>query len=128
MRIPGPDHPIRIAPHPARVTVTAGGRRIADSDQALTLTEARYPPVLYLPRADVDMDLLVATATRTHCPYKGEAHYFALPGLGRDIGWSYPEPYPATAAIAGHVAFYPDRVDAIALTPPATAPVLPAGP
>lgn len=119
MKIPGPDHPITIAPTRGRVVVRAGGRVVADSLRALTLTEASYPPVQYIPRADVDMTLLAATAHATHCPFKGDASYFSIPAGGDravDAVWSYEHPYPAVAAIAGHVAFYPDRVDAIEVT------------
>lgn len=116
VKTPGPDHPITIAPTAGRVVVRAGGRVVADSLSALTLTEASYPPVQYIPRADVDMALLVATDHATHCPYKGDARYFSIPAGGdraNDAVWSYEHPHPAVAAIAGHVAFYPNRVDAI---------------
>ncbi|HLY54777.1 MAG TPA: DUF427 domain-containing protein, partial [Stellaceae bacterium] len=57
-RIPGPDHPITVIPHGGRVVVRLGGRVIADSRDALTLREATYPAVQYIPRRDVDMTLL----------------------------------------------------------------------
>jgi len=120
VKIPGRDHPIAIARTPGRVVVRAGGRVVADSLNALTLTEASYPPVQYIPRADVDMGLLVATDHTTHCPYKGDASYFSVPAGGdraTNAVWSYENPHPAVAAIAGHVAFYPNRVDAIEVTP-----------
>ena len=116
MKTPGPDHPITIAPAGGRVTVRAGGTVIASSDRALALREADYPPVLYIPRADVAMDRLQRTEHATHCPYKGECAYFSVPDAGArgtNAAWSYETPYPAVAAIAGHLAFYPDRVDAI---------------
>jgi uncharacterized protein (DUF427 family) len=50
------------------------------------------------------------------CPYKGDCAYFSIPAGGeRSINavWSYEEPSAAVAAIKGHLAFYPDRVDAI---------------
>lgn len=120
-RVPGPDHPIAIEPSPERVTVTVGGRVVADSVRALRLREADYPPVRYVPRADVDLPALRRTDTITHCPYKGDASYWGVPDAdGRvvDVAWSYEVPFPAVAAIAGHLAFYPDRVDAIALGEP----------
>ena len=116
MKIPGPDHPIAIAPAAGRVTVRAGGVVIASSDRALALCEANYPPVLYIPRADVALDRLQRTAHATHCPYKGDCAYFSIADAGAhgtNAAWSYEAPYPAVAAIAGHLAFYPDRVDAI---------------
>jgi uncharacterized protein (DUF427 family) len=114
VRIPGPDHPIAIAPNEKRVTVTAAGRTIAETRAALTLREANYPPVQYIPRADVDMMLLHRSSHKTYCPYKGEASYFDIPSLG-DTGlnavWSYEDPYDAVAAIKECLAFYPDRVE-----------------
>jgi uncharacterized protein (DUF427 family) len=118
IRIPGPDHPITITPNARRVVVTVGGRVVADSRAALTLQEAAYPPVLYLPRADVDMAQLERTAHATYCPYKGDCAYYSVPGGGEravDAVWTYEQPYDAVAAIREHVAFYPDRVDSIEL-------------
>ena len=116
VRIPGPDHPITITPEPQRIVVKVAGRVVADSRAALTLQEAAYAPVHYIPRADVDMSLLKPSAHATYCPYKGDCGYFSIPSGGAravDAVWTYDEPYEAVAAIAGHVAFYPDRVDAI---------------
>jgi uncharacterized protein (DUF427 family) len=108
IRIPGPDHPITITPNPGRVLVRRGDTIIADTRRALTLREADYPPVHYIPRADADMTLLEPTAHQTYCPYKGEASYLSADGLPNAI-WSYEHPYEAVAEIAGHLAFYPDR-------------------
>ena len=116
VRIPGPDHPITIAPNASRVVVTAGGRVIADSRAALTLQEAAYPPVLYIPRADVDMAALERTDHATYCPYKGDCAYYSIPAGGERAAnavWTYEAPYAAVAAIRDHLAFYPDRVDSI---------------
>ncbi len=63
VRVPGPDHPITIEPNPARITVSIGGRVIADTREALMLREASYPAVHYIPRKDVDMSLLQRTGT-----------------------------------------------------------------
>ena len=116
VRIPGPDHPITITPNASRVVVTAGGRVIADSRAALTLQEAAYPPVLYLPRADVDMAALERTDHATYCPYKGDCAYYSIPAGGERAAnavWTYEAPYAAVAAIRDHLACYPDRVDSI---------------
>ena len=118
IKIPGPDHPITITPTPRRVVVTIGGRVIADSRAALTLQEAAYPAVQYVPRADVDMSLLERTAHATYCPYKGDCAYYSVPAGGERAAnavWTYEQPYDAVAAIREHVAFYPDRVDSIEL-------------
>lgn len=116
MRIPGPDHPITLEHNSVRVVVTLAGKVIADTTDALTLREARYPPVRYIPRKDVDMAALVRSSTTSYCPYKGDAAYFSIP-LGGDRStdaiWTYERPYDAVAAIKDYLAFYPDRVDAI---------------
>jgi uncharacterized protein (DUF427 family) len=116
MKQPGPDHPIAIAPNAKRVRVTFAGKTIADTTRALSLKEARYPPVNYIPRADVDMDALTRSAHKSYCPYKGDANYFSLGVDGQSADnavWTYEQPYPAVAEIKDHLAFYPDRVDAI---------------
>jgi len=116
MKLPGPDHPITITPGGKRVRVIAGGVPIADTTHALVLQEASYKPVFYIPRADANMMLLSKTAHATHCPYKGDASYYTIATPARraeNAVWSYETPFPAMAEIAGHLAFYPDRVDAI---------------
>lgn len=113
MKVPGPDHPITIAPYRGRVVVRMEGRVIADFRAALRLAEASYPAVLYIPRADADMSLLARSDHHTYCPYKGECSYFSLPAAGepgRNAVWSYETPYLAVIAIKDHLAFYPDRV------------------
>ena len=114
--IPGPDHPITIEPNPARVIVSVGGRVVADTREALNLREAAYPPVVYVPRKDVDMSLLARTDHATYCPFKGDAAYYSIPAGGeRSVNavWTYEAPYEAVAAIKDHLAFYPNRVDSI---------------
>jgi uncharacterized protein (DUF427 family) len=116
IRVPGPDHPITIERNPNRVVVSVGGHIVADTREALTLREAAYPPVQYIPRKDVDMALLVRTDHATYCPYKGDCAYYTIPlGGERSVNavWTYEAPYPAVAAIEDHLAFYPDRVDTI---------------
>jgi uncharacterized protein (DUF427 family) len=112
----GSGHPISIRPNPNRVRVVLGGFIVAETTKALTLHEGSFPPVQYIPRQDVQMDLLDRTDRTSHCPYKGDASYFTVTagGLVRENGvWSYESPKPAASAIAGHLAFYPDKVDAI---------------
>jgi len=115
---PGPDHPITVEPEPRRVRVVVAGVAVAETRNALRLQEARYPPVFYVPLSDIRAEHFVASTRTSHCPYKGDAHYYDLfvNGTRRsDAVWSYGNPYPAVAAIRDHVAFYPDRVDAIVL-------------
>jgi uncharacterized protein (DUF427 family) len=116
VKVPGPDHPISIARNANRVVVTVAGRIVADTREALTLREAKYSPVQYIPLKDVVTALLEPTDHTTYCPYKGDCSYYSLPlGGERSVNavWTYAAPYAAVAAISGHVAFYPDRVDAI---------------
>lgn len=116
VKVPGPDHPIRVDMNPLRVIVSAGGRVVADTREALSLREASYPTVQYIPRKDVDMSLLERTDHHTYCPYKGECAYYSIPSGGKravNAVWTYEDPYPALALIRDHLAFYPDRVDAI---------------
>jgi uncharacterized protein (DUF427 family) len=116
MKQPSPDHPITVKPNPRRVRVTFNGVVVADSSRALTLQEASYPPVQYIPRTDADMTYFAPSDHHTRCPYKGEASYFTLEVDGKrsvNAVWSYEEPFPAVADIEEHLAFYPDRVDRI---------------
>jgi uncharacterized protein (DUF427 family) len=120
MKIPGPDHPITIKPTSERVRVTFNGAVVADTSRALVLQEASYKPVFYIPREDAQMDLFARTAHSTHCPYKGDASYYTIKVAGRaaeNAIWSYETPFPAMAEIAGRLAFYPNRVDAIEAMP-----------
>ncbi|MEK9284233.1 MULTISPECIES: DUF427 domain-containing protein [unclassified Bradyrhizobium] len=113
MKLPGPDHPITITPNPRRVRVTAGDIVIADTAKALTLKEAKYPAVQYVPREDTNMALLERTDRVTHCPYKGDASYYSVKADGTTLDnaiWTYETPYPAMTEISGHLAFYPDKV------------------
>jgi uncharacterized protein (DUF427 family) len=113
MKLPGPDHPITITQNPRRVRVTAGDILIAETSKALTLKEAKYPAVQYVPREDANMALLERTDRTTHCPYKGDASYYSVKAGGQTLDnaiWTYETPFPAMAEISGHLAFYPDKV------------------
>jgi uncharacterized protein (DUF427 family) len=111
---PTAEHPITITPTSGRVQVRVNGQLVADTRAALGLAESTYPVVQYIPLGDVDPAVLACTDTRTYCPYKGEASYYSVTAAGATVDdaiWTYEEPYPAVAAIAGHVAFYPDKAD-----------------
>jgi len=115
-KIPGPDHPITVTPNPGRIVVTVAAKVVADSRNALTLREASYPAVQYIPRRDVDMAALQRTDHASYCPYKGDAAYYSIPAGGErtvNAVWTYERPYDAVAEIKDHVAFYPNRVDSI---------------
>lgn len=112
---PTAEHPITIEPTNRHVTVRVNGKVVADTRSALTLQEATYPAVQYIPLADVDQSLLERTTTQSYCPYKGDASYYTVNspdgGTETDLIWTYEHPYPSVAEIAGHVAFYPDRAE-----------------
>lgn len=111
--VPDENHPISIAINPSTVIVAKGQLPIARTSRALTLSEASYPAVQYIPRSDVDMSQLERSAHTSYCPYKGEAAYYSVPALGdagENAAWTYEAPFAAVGDIAGHLAFYPDRV------------------
>jgi uncharacterized protein (DUF427 family) len=116
MKVPGPDHPISIERTAGRVIVKVAGRVVADTREALTLREANYPVVQYVPRQHADMTLLTRTAHATYCPYKGDCAYYSIPiGGARSTNavWTYETPYAAVASIKEYLAFYPDRIDSM---------------
>lgn len=93
--------------------VRAGGAVLGESKAALEMLEGDYPPVIYFPRADIAMEFLEKTDHSTRCPLKGQASYYAIHTKSRiiqDAGWSYETPIAGMAEIAGHLAFYPDKV------------------
>lgn len=104
---------IHIRPSPDLWSVHAGGALIGRSARAVEVAEGSYAGVLYLPRDDVAMDLLERSTKVTHCPHKGDAaHYAIITPAGRleNAVWSYETPKQHLGAIAGHLAFYPNRV------------------
>lgn len=113
--LPSAKHPITVEPTGSRVVVRVGGKVVADSGNALTLQESTYPAVQYIPMADVDQSVLRRTGTSTYCPFKGDASYYSVETpdgqTAEDLIWTYEQPHPAVAEIAGHVAFYADRAD-----------------
>src|SRR5258706_10835587 len=117
VKLPGPEHPISIELNRARVVVSVAGRVITDTRKALTLREAAYPSVQYIPIEDVDFSQLERTDHVTYCPYKGDCNYYSISAGGEksvNAVWFYENPFPPVELIRGHVAFYPERVDEIA--------------
>ena len=106
---------MKIGPAGVRVRVTFNGEVVADSREALRLEEGKYAPVYYVPRKDVKMERLIRTSHTTHCPHKGDATYYSLSNgrTARNAVWSYEQPLEGVSAIKEHLAFYPDKVDAI---------------
>jgi uncharacterized protein (DUF427 family) len=129
MERPG-EHRIAVEPNPNRVRVLFNGRVVADTTHALTLKEASLPAVQYIPREDADTSLLERTVHKSHCPHKSasDAAYYTIRSNGRaaeNAVWTYEDPYPAVAAIKGHLAFYRDRVDRIEELPASSANEIP---
>ena len=112
---PSAKHPITVTPTSGEVVVSVKGQEVARSGSSLSLAEADYPVVQYVPIADVDQSLLRPSDTSTYCPYKGDASYYsiALPdgSVVADAVWYYADPRPAVTEIKDHVAFYTDRTD-----------------
>ena len=116
MKIPGPDHPITLTPAPRRWRAMYFGHVIADTADALILQEAAYAPVVYFPREDVALEYMSRTERSTHCPYKGDAAYYTVlmnGHIAENAVWTYETPFDSVSSIAGYLAFYPDKVDAI---------------
>lgn len=108
-----PAHTITITPNPRRVRIRFNGTIVADTGAALILAEGSLPAVQYVPRQDASMASFMPTERHTHCPFKGEASYFSLAANGKtaeNAVWTYETPLPQVHAIAGHLAFYPDKV------------------
>ena len=112
---PNAGHPITIEPTQGRVQVRVNGELVADTTAALGLQEATLPLVQYIPMTDVVQERLARTDTSSYCPFKGEAGYYSVTTSAgdtvKDAIWTYEQPYPAVAAIAGHVAFYPNKAE-----------------
>ena len=109
-----PEHTITVEPYPGTVTVTANGATLARSANALSLAEANYPPVVYIPFSDIDFSQLEQTAHSTHCPFKGDASYWNVKPAGEkgaNAMWAYQAPYDEMAGIKDHAAFYADRIN-----------------
>ena len=107
---------IEIVPASGRVVVRWRGRALVDTTRALELREGAYAPVLYMPREDADMFFFEPSTHQTTCPHKGLASYFNLNDEGGRMDnavWSYETPIAGVEAIAGHLAFYPDKVEIV---------------
>jgi uncharacterized protein (DUF427 family) len=109
---------IKVTQDPQSYLIAAGSTPLGQTAQALRMAEGSYPPVLYVPRSDVDMGLLQRTARQSTCPHKGLCSYYSITtpeGLLENAVWSYEAPIAGMEAIAGYLAFYPDKVSVTAL-------------
>ena len=92
--------------------VRAGGAILAESKNALEMTEGDYPPVIYFPREDVGMEFLDRSETTSHCPHKGDANYYGIQaksGLIANAAWSYEDPFEGMETIKEYLAFYTNK-------------------
>jgi len=105
-----PDHKVSLEPFIGRVRVTAGEIVLAESQDAILLTETGYSPVYYLPHGDLRIATLEAVGLSTHCPFKGDARYWRLVGGNDPVAWAYDTPFEEVQEISGRVAFYENRV------------------
>ena len=108
------DHPITIQPAGQRWRAIYAGHVIADSNDAVILSEASMAPVVYFPRKDVGMEYMSRTERSTHCPFKGDASYYSLlmdGHLAENVVWTYETPKVGMEAITDRLAFYPDKVE-----------------
>ena len=108
-----PEYQLAIEPSASHVRVLVGDTVIADTRDALLVSESRHKPVWYLPMESVDTAVIQRTDTSTHCPFKGDASYWSIHAAGKalpDVMWSYQTPFDECLPIAGHVAFYADQV------------------
>jgi uncharacterized protein (DUF427 family) len=119
-----PDHSISTQPARVRVQVTFKGEVIADTRDAVAMQESMgagkktvAPTVYYVPRRDVRMDRLARTTHSSYCPFKGHASYYSIKDGPENAVWSYEQPYDEAAAIRELLAFYPDKVDSISVSP-----------
>jgi len=107
-----PDYRVDILARRNRVTASVGGQKLADSDRCLLVDEQDHGLVFYFPPEDVRLDLFQADARTTRCPFKGTATYRKYPTPeGEVLAWTYEQPYPEVARLAGYVAFFQDAVD-----------------
>lgn len=109
-----PYHRVDAYPSSRHVEVFADGVKVADSHHPVVVYETDMPPRYYLPKVDVRMDLLAKVEKQTGCPYKGFASYYALDSgkkLHKMRVWEYATPFPEAGRIAGHLAFYQEKLD-----------------
>ena len=98
---------------PGKWVVRAGGAVLGESRNALELSEGALAPVIYFPREDLAMAFFEKTEQTSYCPWKGDASYYSIiakSGPIENAAWSYEDPRPGVAQIAGHLAFYTHMV------------------
>ncbi len=109
-----PEHAIELAPANQRIRVSFSGKTIAQTSNAIVLHESGYSPVFYIPMADIEKSLLTPGSRHSRCPFKGEASYHGIAVGTEQVDnamWFYDDPYDEVVQIAGHAAFFPEKVD-----------------
>jgi uncharacterized protein (DUF427 family) len=107
-------HTISTSPADVHIEISLDGVKLAESDRAVRLEETGLQDRYYLPREDVHTEYLRPSATKTTCPFKGEASYWSIELDGTrypDLVWSYEDPIPQAAGVAGLLCFYAEHVD-----------------
>jgi uncharacterized protein (DUF427 family) len=113
-----PEHRVDLHPDKRRARITFGGVTIAESNDTLRVEETGHGPVHYFPEKDVRLDLLKPTEHSTHCPFKGDASYWSIAvddgkKQAENAVWGYKTPFDEVIGLAGHYAFYSNRVDSV---------------
>jgi uncharacterized protein (DUF427 family) len=111
-----PNHQVATRPAAGRVQVRYKGELLADSANAIEMSETHEgsvvaPVLYYVPRKDVRMERLVRSSHRTHCPFKGDASYYSVKDGPENAVWSYEQPYDELPAIKELLSFYPDKFE-----------------
>jgi uncharacterized protein (DUF427 family) len=107
-----PDYRVDVLARRNRVRVSVDGEVLADSVRTLLVDEQDHGLVFYFPPHDVRLERFVADGRTSHCPYKGTATYRRLDTEGPEVlVWSYEDPRPEVARLAGYLAFFQDDVD-----------------
>lgn len=107
--------PPRLESSNRHIRIVFGGETLADTRRAFRVLETSHPPVYYIPLEDIRQEFLTESSARSFCEWKGAASYYGVrvgEREAKEAGWFYPNPTTAFAPIAGHVAFYPSRMDA----------------
>ena len=81
-----------------------GGKVIAESSRCVEVEGN-----LYFPPEAVKRKFLVPSATKTTCPWKGQASYYHVEVDGMrnaDAAWYYASPSDAAKQIRDHIAFW----------------------
>ncbi len=106
--------PPRVEAYQGLIQIVHRDITVVNSTRAQRVLETSHPPVYYMPREDILMDVLFPTSRKTVCEFKGVASYWGIDIEGQrlvDVAWSYENPRPGYQAIKGHLAFYPGKME-----------------